>query len=370
MIIELEEIKVKDIYEGFHENIETNQVVGYNGKLNIRPKFQREFVYNEDQRKAVIDTVLNGYPLNTMYWSRNNEDENGNEPIYELLDGQQRTLSVMTYMRGDFSYEGKFFHNLPEDIKEKIEEYPFQVYKCYGTESEKLAWFTRINTKGEPLNKQELRNATYTGPWLEDAKKYFSKKGSPAAAVSENYVKGVDIRQDYLETALKYIALRDNTTIEDYMAKHQNDSSASELWMYFKNIISWAQTLFPKKRKELLSQDWGKLYHKYHNNSYDPNKFEKELKDLYLDDEVTNNKGIYEYLFDRKEKHLNLREFTKKQRALMYEDQEGICPKCNEHFEIDKMEADHVTPWSEGGKTELDNGQMLCITCNREKSNK
>ena len=370
MKIELEEIKVKDIYEGFHENIETNQVVGYSGKLNIRPKFQREFVYDEDQKKAVIDTVLNNYPLNTMYWSRNNASEESGEPIYELLDGQQRTLSVMTYMRGDFSYEGKFFHNLPEDIKEKIEEYTFQVYKCYGTESEKLEWFKTINVAGEQLTKQELRNATYTGPWLEDAKKYFSRKGSPAAAVSENYVKGVDIRQDYLETALKYIALRDGTTIEGYMAKHQEDSSASDLWMHFKNVTSWAQTLFPVKRKELLSQDWGELYHKYHNNSYDPHKFEEELQDLYLDDEVTNNKGIYEYLFDGKEKHLNLRVFTKKQKALMYEEQEGICPICNEHFEIEEMEGDHITPWSEGGKTELANGQLLCRSCNREKSNK
>lgn len=87
-------------------------------------------------------------------------------------------------------------------------------------------------------------------------------------------------------------------------------------------------------------------------------------------DEVTNNKGVYEYLFDGKEKHLNLRAFTEKQKRKMYEEQNGVCPMCDKHFEIDEMEADHITPWSEGGKTELDNGQMLCITCNREKSNK
>ncbi|WP_257253701.1 MULTISPECIES: HNH endonuclease [unclassified Endozoicomonas] len=69
------------------------------------------------------------------------------------------------------------------------------------------------------------------------------------------------------------------------------------------------------------------------------------------------------------EKHLNLRAFTNSQKYTLYEGQKGICNQCEESFNTDQMEADHITPWSEGGKTELENGQVLCRECNRRKSN-
>ena len=53
-----------------------------------------------------------------------------------------------------------------------------------------------------------------------------------------------------------------------------------------------------------------------------------------------------------------------------YERQEGICVACEEHFDIKEMEADHITPWDEGGKTNAENCQVLCKDCNRKKSKK
>lgn len=117
MKIELHEIKIRDVVNGYVDSQE-NGVVGYGGKLNIRPAFQREFVYKEKQRNAVIETVVKGFPLNVMYWV---EDENGN---YELLDGQQRTISICQYINGDFSLNSRAFHNLTETEKNQILDYP------------------------------------------------------------------------------------------------------------------------------------------------------------------------------------------------------------------------------------------------------
>ena len=88
------------------------------------------------------------------------------------------------------------------------------------------------------------------------------------------------------------------------------------------------------------------------------------------DFDVTNKKGIYQYVLTRQEKYLSIRIFSDRDKRSVYEYQKGICPVCKEHFDIKDMEADHITPWSEGGKTIVENCQMLCKECNRRKSNK
>ena len=88
------------------------------------------------------------------------------------------------------------------------------------------------------------------------------------------------------------------------------------------------------------------------------------------DEDVTKKSGIYEYVLTRNEKFLNIRAFTDKMKREAYERQKGICKKCKEHFEIEEMEADHIKPWNEGGKTTAENCQMLCKQDNRTKSGK
>jgi len=360
MNIILNEILVKDVVNGFKDDAE-NGVVGYNGKLDIRPAFQREFIYNEKERNAVIDTINKNFPLNVMYWCKNGES-------YELLDGQQRTLSICQYVNGDFSLNQRYFNNLTQTEKDAILNYKLMIYICEGTDKEKLDWFKIINIAGEKLTDQELRNAMYTGPWLYDAKRHFSKTGCPAYQIGEKLLNGSTIRQDYLETALKWISDKYNCQIEDYMATHQHDDDSNELWIYYQSVINWVNTLFPNYRKEMKGIDWGILYNKYKDNSYNSDKMEEQIKELMMDDDVTKKSGIYTYLLSGEQKHLSIRAFTDNQKREAYERQNGICPNCGNHFEITEMEADHITPWHEGGKTISENCQMLCRECNRRKS--
>jgi len=359
MEIQLERIKIKDLIENYINNDE-NGVKGFNNRLNIRPKYQREFVYKDKQRDAVIDTIMKDFPLNVMYWVKNNEDE------FELLDGQQRTISICEYVVGKFSLNFQYFHNLNEAQQTQILEYELMIYICDGNDSEKLDWFKTINIAGEKLTNQELRNAIYTGTWLTDAKRYFSKTSCPAYNLANKYMRGTPIRQDYLETVIDWI---NSGNIEEYMAANQNNTSASPLWLYFQNVINWVNAVFSNYRKEMKGINWGYLYNKYKDNEFNPNDIEIKIKDLMIDEDITKKSGIYYYLFTNDDKYLNIRAFSSKQKREVYEEQEGICPNCEEHFELNEMEADHITPWSEGGKTSIENCQMLCKKCNRTKSN-
>lgn len=360
MNITLKEITVGDLVKDYQDLAE-NGVTGYGGKLDIRPPYQREFIYKDKQREAVIDTVSKNFPLNVMYWAV--RPDGG----LEVIDGQQRTISICQYVKGDFAFNMLYFHNLPADRQEEILNYKLMVYFCEGTDSEKLEWFKTINIAGEELTEQELRNAVYHGSWVYDAKRYFSKTGCPAYGLAGDYLLGSAIRQDYLETALWWMS---KGNIDIYMANHQHDPNASELWLYFQNVINWVKVTFPVYRKEMKGIEWGDLFNEFGKKAFDAKKLEKEIAASMQDDDVTNKKGIYAYVLDGKEKHLNIRAFTPTQKRKMYEEQKGVCPYCKKHFELSEMEADHITPWHEGGKTELSNGQMLCKDCNRRKSGK
>lgn len=356
--IELHEIFIKDIVRGYKDSSEEG-VVGYDGLLNIRPQYQREFVYDDIKRNAVIDTIVKGFPLNVMYWVKNSDG------TFEVLDGQQRTISFCQYVSGDFSVNNRYFNNLTNVEKEQILNYKVMVYYCEGNDKEKLDWFKTINIAGEKLTDQELRNAVYTGPWLSHAKLYFSKSNCAAYLLAKNYVNGSPIRQELLQTAISW---KNKGDIEEYMAKHQHAPDANELWYYFRDVIEWIQLVFKKYRREMKGINWGLLYDLYHNNQYDADDIEKEVANLMADDEVQNKKGIYTYIFDKNEKYLNLRAFTDSEKRTMFERQHGVCPICGKTFIIEQMEGDHITPWVEGGKTTIDNGQMLCRSCNRHKS--
>lgn len=361
MEIRLEEHTIKEIFDGYKDSADDG-VVAFGGKLNVRPAFQREFIYKEKERNAVIDTVTKGFPLNVMYWC---EDDDGN---YELLDGQQRTISICQYCSGDFSIDNRTFNNLTDTEKQRILDYKLMIYICKGNDLEKLEWFKTINIAGIKLADQELRNAVYTGSWLTDVKKYFSKNGCPAYKIGNKYLSGEMIRQDYLEKAIKWIASKENKSIEEYMSEHQHDSNGSALWLYFQNVISWVTTIFPKYRKEMKGLEWGLFYNEFSDNTYDPSLLEQKISKLMADDDVTSKKGIYEYLLSGKEKVLSIRTFTDNQKETAYARQKGICPICRKHFEFEHMHADHITPWHAGGKTVPENLQMLCRDCNLKKS--
>ncbi len=360
MKIELQEITVTKLTDGFADNAEQG-VVAYGGKLDIRPPYQREFIYKDKQRNAVIDSLRNDFPLNVMYWAVRGD---GN---YEVIDGQQRTLSICQYVNGDFSINGLAFHNLQADQQQHILNYKLMVYFCSGTDSEKLDWFRTINIAGEEHTDQELRNAVYAGPWTADAKRHFSKTGCPAYGLAGDYMRGSPIRQDYLETAINW---RSEAKIEEFMSKHQHDKNATPLWQYFQKVIGWVKATFPKYRREMKGVDWGILYNQFKDEEYDTDTLETKIVKLMMDDDVGRKSGIYPYILDGDERHLNIRAFSDNMKREAYERQKGFCVKCQKKFEIEEMEADHINPWHEGGKTNPHNCQMLCKDDNRRKSGK
>jgi len=309
-----------------------------------------------------METIKKNFPLNVMYWVKS---EDG---TFEVMDGQQRTISFCEYIAGKFSLNYQYFHNLEEDEKAQILNYKLMVYLCSGTDSEKLEWFKTINIAGEELTNQELLNAVYHGPWVSDAKRHFSKTNCPAYGIGKDYLTGSPIRQDYLETAIKWIS--EKGSIEKYMSDHQMEANANELWLYFNSVISWVKAVFPEYRKEMKGIEWGLLYNEFKETALDSKKLEDEISVLMEDEDVTKKKGIYSYVLTRKERHLNIRAFSDNQKREAYERQKGICSDCGEHFDIKDMEGDHITPWHEGGKTSADNCQMLCKDDNRRKSGK
>lgn len=382
---------VSDLICGYDNDLSTNHVSGYDGKLDIRPKYQRNFRYNEKQQEAVMRTIIQGFPLNTMYWVKKDDG------TYEVLDGQQRTISICEYVCGP-NYDGIGYSidvhghqmtfanlkaNMP-DIARAILNYPLEVYVCEGTDSEKLAWFNVINTAGEVLTPQELRNAAYSGAWVSSAKAYFSQEkgrgvrtadtdpdGKKAPLLSKDWNK-----QEYLETVLSWAANAEGKTIEEYMSDHQGDSDASGLWRYFSSVVEWVRSKFIRYRSYMKGLPWGIWYnecrlgmHKGCLIEEDGAAIEAKLQALIADDEVKFGKGAYEYIVDGLEKHLNLRLFDDDVKLRVYEKQLHKCPDCikkvngysgKDEYDISEMEADHIVAWHDGGKTVESNCQMLC----------
>ena len=382
MNVEPKGLTVRDLVAGYEDTGDLG-VRAYDGKLDVRPPYQREFVYKDKQRNAVIETIRRNYPLNVMYWAVR---EDG---TFEVIDGQQRTISACQYVEGEFSIEidgnQLAFHNLQPDQQDRILDYKLMVYLCEGTPSEKLDWFRTINIAGEKLTDQELKNAVYHGPWVSAAKKYFSKTGCPAYEIASDYMTGSTIRQDYLETAIEWI---NGGKVDEYMRDHQHDANANELWLYFKGVIDWVESTFPKKRSQMRSVKWGPLFNLYKNVSLDPTKLEQRVAALMADVDVKSKRGIFEFVLGGEidTKLIEVRVFDERTRLAAYGQQTAAanaagssnCPMCaggnNSNrariYEPSEMDADHVTAWSKGGVSDLANCQMLCIAHNRSKGNR
>lgn len=372
MKIELRKIAIREVVENYRDSAEEG-VIGYNGRLNIRPKYQREFVYDDKQRDSVLETIRKGFPLNVMYWAVNDDG------TFEVLDGQQRTISFCRYVAGDFSISvdghPMAMHNLTASQRDQILDYELMIYVCEGNDKDKLDWFKTINIAGAELTPQELRNAVYTGPWLTHAKSIFSKTGCAAYGLGSKYVKGDPIRQELLEKALDWISDGD---IEPYMSAHQHDQNANEIWTYYRNVIWWVEQTFTTYRKEMKGVPWGPLYNRFKDQPFDTDALETQVQVLMQDTDVTRHQGIYLYLLTQDERYLSIRQFNDRDKRTAYERQQHKCASgthCRtpgngdgqREFEIDEMEGDHITPWSKGGKTVSENCQMLCVACNRKK---
>lgn len=402
-------IKVSDLVNGYLNDTATGAVEAYNGRLNVRPAYQREFVWDKGsttggkKQEALIDSIMKGYPINVMYWVKIGTNQAG-EDLYECLDGQQRIITMCKFKNNEFGMEdGTQFDGLIDNTK-FLDYDMFTVYICEAdTLEEKLAWFERINTAGEPLTRQEMRSAIACGAGTTLAKKYFvdTKANNGTNAYSfdvqsgrpaRDYVKGEWDRQAIYEKAIIWkIGSKNDDAILAYMKNHRNDvNEANELFEYFKNVIRWVKRLFPTYNKDMTAVEWGFLYNKFHNNNQlSSTVLEKQIAYLRADvgkdgnSHLDNAKGIYEYVLELANgndnpKLLSRRTFTDKEKKAQYDRQRGVCPHCKKHFaDISWMAGDHIVPYSPipasgqiNGTTTPDNLQMLCHSCNLNKLNK
>ncbi len=369
MKIDRKEIPIRDIVAGYEEG---EGVTGYGGRLDIRPPYQREFIHenNPEFQKNLIQSIYQKRPISLIYFARKGPD------AYELLDGQQRIITICRYVeknRFSAQIDGDLltFRNLDDQQRARILDYELMLYICEGNPSELMKWFQTINTGAQELTNQEIRNAIYNGPWVTDAKRYFTKTGAPADRCGR-YMTGKRERQEHLERIIQWITgSRKDDDIRQYMADRQGNPDALPLWQYFESLDAWISRLFDRD-KSMKGVDWGDLYTEYSKNEYDPMYMKSRQDTLLKDDEVTNDKGVYEYILsgETKESLLNLRKFPDRIRKKFYKKQDGKCAYCLKEIKLYQAHADHITPWSAGGKTEEDNCQILCRDCNLSKSNK
>lgn len=377
MKIDMIKVPVRELVQGYSEDDNTSRVVAWNGNLDVRPEYQREYVYDDKKRDAVINTVLKGFPLNIMYFVKRPDG------TYEVLDGQQRIISICRYATNQFSVKiptatGGFnnvnFPNLFDEQTDAFLDYELQVYVCEGTDKEKLEWFEIINIAGETLEHQEILNALYHSAWLTDAKSLFSKNGCIANKKYGKYMSGKCIRQKHLETVFRWKADEEGITGSDavvqFMQKHRMDANADDLWSYFEKVFNWVEKYFGKFNKAMNGVEWGLLYNKHKDDILNPADVQKQIAEMMADKEVQKKSGIYEYILTGEEKALNLRVFDEDEKMTAYHQQGGKCAICGKSFDFKEMHGDHIVPWSKGGKTTMDNLQMLCTTCNLKKSNK
>lgn len=388
MKTELKHYTVGEVLDGFvYNELEGKGLFGLSGRLVIQPEFQRHYIYESGGKDvAVIDSLLKGYPLGLIYFNVNGDK-------LEVLDGQQRITSVGRFVTGKFAIKlnGKeqTFSSLPKEVQDGLLASELLVYECEGTETEIKEWFRTINIAGIPLNSQELLNAIYSGPFVTKAKAEFSNSNNAKMQMWSTFVRGDPKRQEVLEVALGWVASAQGKTIDAYLAQHRTDKNITELQTYFTSVIDWIDGVFTgAPQKEMRGLEWGRLYEEYHDTAYDPAQLAADLDLLLEDPAVTSRKGVYEYLLSGKKKPelLVVRLFDDKTKQAAYSRQtkaaksKGVsnCPLCaagsNDNktriYKQDEMEADHVTAWSKGGKTDLRNCEMLCMPHNRSKGNR
>ncbi len=380
------DITVEDICEGFiYNELEGKGLFGLNGKLTIQPEYQRNYIYADGKKDvAVINSILKGYPLGLIYFTKVANDK------LEVLDGQQRITSIGRYLTDKFAVKDENgmeqnFSGLAADKREMIKKTPLLIYECEGTESEIKEWFKTINIAGIPLNQQELLNAVFSGPFVTAAKAEFSNSRNSNIQKWSHYINADVKRQGFLECALDWVS---KGNISNYMSKHRYDTDITELKTYFYTVIEWINGVFIDVEKEMRGLEWGRLYEKYHEKSYNTKEVSKLVRQLLSDDCVGKRSGVFEYVLSGciDKKLLEIRVFDDRTKKQKYEEQtqeaeaKGIsnCPHCvlenntnqNKIWKLAEMDADHVTAWSRGGSTDISNCQMLCRTHNRAKGNK
>lgn len=378
---------IEDICDGFSfDRNEGKGLYGLGGKLTIQPEYQRNYIYDKDEKDVdVVRSLLKGYPIGLLYFVKKEDGR------YEVLDGQQRITSIGRFVRHTYPFavpdeagNPRYFDSLSQEERTKLLETKLTVYVCEGTASDIEEWFETVNIAGVPLNKQERLNAAYCGSFVTEARKVFSNSGNTNMLKWKAYISGDEKRQAVLQAALNWVS---NGCIQEYMSSHRNDTNIDELKNYFDSVIDWIDNLFSVVRPEMKGLSWGELYRAFHNRAYDKAEVNAKVDELMVDPQVGNARGIYKYVLSGCTEHrlLEIRVFDEKVKRAKYEQQTAAaraanrsnCPLCaagnnsnaTKIWDIRNMDADHVTAWSRGGSSDISNCEMLCRPHNQAKGN-
>lgn len=408
-IEDINDITIGDLAKGYVDNSEnvSGGVFALDGKLEVRPKFQRAYVVdgNKNWQSKLIHSVLNGRPIGTIYFGLTTNK------LFKYLniDGQQRMMTLCGFVNGDLTLPMRDgdkiievnFEHLPSYYQERILNYTPCIKVCKGNEEALLEWFVTINQPISELTKQELRNAAYNGSFVEAIKRHFAKTKKSERLTNDNgifmdensvyyynhFMNGCEpCRQDIVEVVLDWVSMKyydteidTDTRIESYMLTHRNDDNANEAVENYKNVVDWVNDIFlhdyviedERAYQSFRHQNWGKLYLLYKDFTKSMTDDEKrhitERCRFFIEMGASfyqKSTGIYEWVLrgekdEEVNKYLHLRNFNAEDKKYVYKLQNGLDPITKKAYKIEDMECHHILPWKNGGRTDRDNLMLL-----------
>ena len=382
------------------------------GDIVTDPDYQREFVYTEKQSSKLIESMLIGIPIPTVYLCQENDE------TWSVIDGQQRITSFVFYLENKFplsgltelkELNGLYFKDMDKTIQKKLKSSSLNAI-CILKESQELKYeiFARLNQGAISLKPQELRNCIYRGSYNRMLEELARNKYLSVLFHDENK------RKQYQERILRFFALRNFTeykssimkTMNDYMCVHQNaeETEIADGKVLFNKTIDIIKQILGDTAFFAVNRDDGKNIGRFSGSVYDsiiiPFSFftnhdlmnhADEIRNA-IEDLKLNNEQYREdtYVATGSRKRVLGRIFTVYNLLVKITGSYGnddsnrafsdgvkkelfypgyICSYCNnEILSIEDAEVDHILPFSQGGKTDISNAQLLHRHCNREKS--
>ncbi|WP_406614588.1 HNH endonuclease family protein [Mycoplasma corogypsi] len=353
---------------------------------------QRDIVWNKEKQEKVIDSVLNDIPLPAIYLYKIRDDKDEvSEDKYEVLDGKQRIEAFRKFRNNEISYQNKTYYYWGQskegrDLQEKFENTELTIINVEGDDNLKRETFYRINALGVPLNNYEIINGLVNNTFLKELNQYAKDNKVLKVIYGE-----VNSRGKYQYEILKYLFNKNEPTELAKIIESQAHFIPDEL----NKIYNFINDFFIKQKKAILftkqlleltkEHKWYNLKlillpHKIIINET-IKKFHDENKKIKFTDKEKKT-FIYE-LISAYQNNLELdtkRLFSKEDKAKLFNQEKFIsqndatlevakCKLCEHEFLLEDLEVDHIKAWSKGGRTELNNAQLLCKSCNIKKSN-